>query len=249
VSLEVEGVLLDVDDTLVDTRGAFRDALAAIAAQYLPHQPPEAVDAMLRYWRADADGHFAAFVRGETDHRTQHMARANGVHREFGGPVLDDDAYDAWDHVFQLGFVTGWRAHSDARPVIDTLTRLGIPFAAVTNAPVVSQKGKLDLTGLGDVEVLVGVDTLGHGKPSADVFLEGCARLGTDPSRTWYVGDDLDIDARGARDAGLLGVWLDRPGGRRVPVDDVEVQRSGLPVITSLDQLPALLGIDALVQQ
>jgi len=91
--------------------------------------------------------------------------------------------------------------------------------------------------------MLVGVDTLGVGKPDPAVFLEAARRLGTDPARTVYVGDELDIDAAAAAAAGLVGIWLDRPGGRRVHVHDREVAAAGVPVITTLAELPALLGL------
>jgi putative hydrolase of the HAD superfamily len=90
--------------------------------------------------------------------------------------------------------------------------------------------------------VLVGVDTLGVGKPDPRVFAEACRRLGTAPGRTAYVGDELDVDARAATAAGLLGIWLDRPGiglkgtARLEPVP-------GEIVIRSLDALPDVLGV------
>ena len=84
------------------------------------------------------------------------------------------------------------------------------------------------------------MDTLGFGKPDPRVFLEACRRLGTDPARTAYVGDEPDVDAAAARDAGLVGVWLDRPGARRRPVDEATLD--GVTVIRSLTELPAALG-------
>ena len=39
----VDGVLFDVDDTLVDTRGAFVHGLTAVIHAYLPHQGDEKV--------------------------------------------------------------------------------------------------------------------------------------------------------------------------------------------------------------
>ena len=65
--------------------------------------------------------------------------------------------------------------------------------------------------------MLVGVDTLGFGKPDPRVFLEGARLLGTDPTRTAYVGDEPTVDALAAHQARLTGVWLDRAGHRRGP--------------------------------
>lgn len=240
-----DGVLFDIDDTLVDTRGAFAGALASVARAYLPGIDPSRVAELLVVWRADVNGHYRSYTRGETGYRAQRMRRANELHAVFGGPELDEAAYEAWDAEFERGFRASWSAHDDAAAAVSLLTSAGIRVGALSNASVAYQSLKLAQVGLADqVPMLVGVDTLGFGKPDARVFLEACRRLGTDPSRTVYVGDELDIDASAARDAGLIGVWLDRPalrtGGSHD--EDVELARSrGIPVLESLHELAGLL--------
>nr|WP_284290355.1 hypothetical protein [Angustibacter aerolatus] len=58
-------MLLDIDDTLVDTNGAFRSGMAAIVARYLPHLGESGADRALAHWHADADGVYRRFVTGE----------------------------------------------------------------------------------------------------------------------------------------------------------------------------------------
>jgi putative hydrolase of the HAD superfamily len=215
----LDGVLLDVDDTLVDTRGAFRHALVAIAAQYLrAGADPEEVGA---FWRNDRNGWYRAHTRGEVDYRQQRKLRANDLHAQFGGSAMDDAAFDLWNEDFERGFQKGWRAHDDVETFLDALDAHGIPYGAVSNAAVDYQRLKLERCGLSRVPMFVGVDTFGVGKPDPRVFLEGASRLGTDPARTAYVGDEYDIDAVASAAAGLVAVWLDRPGTRRptVPAD------------------------------
>src|SRR5690606_31347532 len=106
---------------------------------------------------------------------------------------------------------------------------------------------KLRAAGLFEgLPVLVGVDTLGYGKPHPDVFRTGAEKLGTDPARTAYVGDEPTVDARAAHDAGLVGVWLDRPGARRGSEHDVDVaamRSAGIAVVPGLADLPAALAL------
>ena len=241
---ELDGVLFDIDDTLVDTRGAFRAAFEVIAHRYLPQLPPERLPEVLATWRADASGHYRSYTRGETGHREQRMARANELHALFGGPELDDAAFEAWDEVFEGGFSEAWAAHPEASEVIDRLLAAGLRVGALSNAHVAYQTDKLERTGfLGRVPMLVGIDTLGIGKPDPAVFLEACRLLGTEPARTAYVGDELDVDAVPARQAGLRGVWVDRPGGRRTPVSEEDIAAAEVLVIHSLAELPAALGL------
>ncbi|WP_298458067.1 HAD family hydrolase [uncultured Cellulomonas sp.] len=242
----VDGVLFDIDDTLVDTRAAFASALAVVAGRYLPDLPAGRHAELLAHWRADAADHYGRYTRGEATYREQRMSRANAMHTEFGGPALDDAGFDAWDAVFEDGFQAAWSAHDDAAVAVAELLAAGIAVGALSNAASAYQTLKLERAGLLDsVPLLVGVDTLGFGKPDPRVFVEACRRLGTDPARTVYVGDELDVDAVAARRAGMTGVWLDRPGPRRVPVTDADVAASGVVVIHGLAELPAALGIEA----
>jgi putative hydrolase of the HAD superfamily len=239
----VDGVLFDVDDTLVDTHGAFATALAAVARAWLPGLDPAREPELLAAWRADVGGHYRRYTRGEVSYREQRMARANELHATFGGPALDDAGYDRWNALFEDEFTGAWAAHDDAAGVVRHLLDAGVRVGALTNAATGYQVRKLARAGLADdVPLLVGVDTLGFGKPDPRVFAEACRRLGTDSARTAYVGDELDIDARAAAAAGLVGVWLARPhlGAKGaqglVPgPDDV--------VIRSLAELPGVLGL------
>ncbi|ASR54034.1 HAD family hydrolase [Cellulomonas sp. PSBB021] len=244
----VDGVLFDIDDTIVDTRSAFVAALAAVGARYLPSLPPEDAarrdEALLAMWRADTNGHYRRYTRGEVPYLEQKRARANELHATHGGPELDEAAFAAWDEVFDAAFRAAWVAHPETEAVLGTLLDAGLALGALSNAATSMQTAKLTAAGLVDrVPLLVAVDTLGFGKPDPRVFLEACRRLGTDPARTAYVGDEADVDALGARDAGLVGVWLDRPGARRHPVDEVSV--TAVAVIRSLAELPDALGVPA----
>lgn len=78
---------------------------------------------------------------------------------------------------------------------------------------------------------------LGVSKPAAEAFLAVCTAMELRPDEIAYVGDQPEIDARGARDAGLLGSWLDRNSAS-------QEGPSGVHRITRLAELPALLRSD-----
>jgi len=210
----IRAVLFDVDDTLVDTRGAFRHALSAVAAAHLDRAPSP--DELTHTWRTDAGGHYRAHARGEISYREQRKRRANELHVIYGGPALDDSAYDEWNLGFEQAFRDGWAPHPDAEACLDQLEAAGIAYGALSNAAVAYQEAKLAACGLDRVPMLVGVDTLGFGKPDPRVFDLACELLGFAANETAYVGDELDIDAIAANQAGLTGIWLDRMGDHSV---------------------------------
>jgi len=237
----VRAVLLDVDDTLVDTRGAFRHALVQIAGEYLRRGvDPEEVTA---FWRADRHDWYRAHTRGELTHREQRMRRAQDLHAHYGGPDLDQDSYDVWDAAFEQHFCDGWRAHDDAAPLLDALDAAGIPYGGVSNAGFDYQELKLAACGLERVPMLVGVDTFGVGKPDPRVFVEGARRIGRAVGECAYIGDEYDIDAIAAHEAGMAGVWIDRPGARRSSVPEDAADDARITRVTSLAEVPTAVRL------
>lgn len=250
----IAAVLFDVDDTLIDTAGAFAQAIAAIRRAYLPHIHPDQEPEMLAMWRNDVHGHYRSYTRGEIDMDTQRRLRADELHAAFGGRRVRPDFYPEWLGVFWGTFERAWRAHPEVQPVLAQLRAAGIKLGLVTNASTALQRQKLAIAGLSAAgggedwfgDVLIGTDTLGFGKPDPRVFYAACAQLEVAPERTAYVGDEPDIDAKAAAEAGLLGVWLDRPGVRRHgpsagAAEDALGER--LCRITSLTELPGILGL------
>jgi putative hydrolase of the HAD superfamily len=232
----LRAVLLDVDDTLVDTRAAFAAAIRQVVATWMPHLDDAQCEAALRHWVRDPSGHFRAYTRGEIDFETQRRRRAADLHAAFGGPVLDEATADTWDAGYEAAFRAAWRVRDDAAPLLDAVCAAGLRVAAVTNMLVEYQRAKLAAVGLlGRLPIIVGIDTAGAGKPDPRIFLRACELLEVAPAEAAYVGDELDVDARGARDAGLVGVWLDRHGSGEEPSD--------VPVVRSLAELPQVLGI------
>ncbi len=243
----VDGVLFDVDDTLVDTRYAFSQAISAVAHVWLPELPQERHADVLARWRSDPNGHFRSYTRGEVDFETQRRRRADDVQVAFGGEPFADASYAEWVELFWGTFTASFVPHADARAAVDALRAAGVRIGALTNAAQALQDAKLAQTGLGDVPVLVGVDTLGFGKPDPRAFAEACRRLGTEPTHTAYVGDELEVDALGASAAGLVGVWLDRPEARRGGAwaeDESAARDAGVRVIRSLAELPGARGVE-----
>lgn len=244
---QVDAIVFDLDDTLVDTKVAFAAAIGAVASVFLPHVPRSRHTEAVAMWRADEGGLYRAYTRGELDFETQRMHRANALQSAFDGDGLDDAAYEQWREVYTSAFGRAWVAHDDAAPVLRELVAVGIPVGVLTNAARETQTAKMERTGLaGLAPLLVTVDDLGVGKPDPRIFHEACRLLGTERSRTVYVGDELDVDARGALAAGLHGVWIDRPGSRRGgphPEDPDAARASGVTVIASLTELRQALRI------
>lgn len=130
-----------------------------------------------------------------------------------------------------------WRLFDDALPCLRALRALGLRLAAITNAAGDYQRAKLGALGLESAfdAVLISGE-LGVAKPHHAIFRRACRTLGVLPAQAVHVGDRLDTDAEGARNAGLHGVWLDRSGCGELP------KSAGISVIGRLGELPSLVA-------
>lgn len=230
--MAIRAVLWDVDDTLFDYARADHVGMSEhLTAEGLA-DGYDSVDQALGRWRELTVLHWRRFEAGGVDFQEQRRERVRDFLRE---PGLGADAADEWFQRYVAHYEAAWELFPDAVPVLDLLAR-DYRHGVLSNSSIHNQDHKLRVLGVRDrFEAVLCAAELGVAKPAAEAFHAACTALGLDPGEVAYVGDQPDIDARGAVEAGLLGVWLDRAdtGGRP------ELRR-----ITDLRQLPALLRGD-----
>lgn len=215
----VQGVLLDVDDTLIGTRAAMVAAGRVAAGELWPDADPDRVEHAGRRYREDPQGYFRAFTRGEHAFEEMRALRVQDVAAWLGQDEAGVDL-PRWTVHFDRAFAEALHVFDDVVEALETCRDLGWRTALLTNSSAAYTRDKLEQAGLTEVvEALtcgvVTKDTLGVGKPAARVFHHGCSLMGLDPGQVVYVGDELDVDTCGALDAGLGAAWLRRPGYER----------------------------------
>lgn len=228
--MPIHAVLWDIDDTLFDYTGSDRaGALRHLRAEGLVavHGGEEAA---LARWRDVMEIEFARFLTGEVGFLDHRRARA----RTFLGTPLTDDEADAWFGRYIAHYEAAWALFPDSAPALEAVAPL-VRQAVLSNASAANQERKLAALRIRDhFEAVLCADELGYAKPAPEAFQGACEALGLAPDEVVYVGDRLDIDALGARDAGLAAVWLDR-------ADTGEELPAGVRRIASLAELPGLL--------
>ncbi|MEU0337360.1 HAD family hydrolase [Streptomyces sp. NPDC006193] len=233
--MTIRAVVWDVDDTLFDHTAADREGMRAhLAAEGLPAGRGTAEDAPAR-WRRIAQEQWARHAAGETTFQ----GRRRDCVRVFLGADLSDAEADAWFQRHLGHYEAAWSVFPDVLPALDALAA-GHRHAVLSNSSLTVQERKLRALGLLDrfESVLCAVE-LGVSKPEAAAFLAACEALGLPPHEVAYVGDHPEIDGRGAAEAGLLSVWIDRGAGGARAVGHSPAHR-----ITSLAELPALVRAD-----
>ena len=223
----VSGVLFDLDDTLVDHRGAVERGLRVwLDGLGLDGLLEEHVER----WFVLETFHHERFQRGEISHDEQRRARIRAFF-----PRWDLQADEVADDVF-AGYLAcyraAWSAFTDAGAALARVQALGLPVGILTNGDQSAQELKVRRTGLASYDVPVyASSSLPAAKPDPRAFHTACADLGVDPAGVVMVGDSLRHDIDGARAAGMAGVLIDRIGRYRAD------QVTGVDRISSLAEL------------
>jgi putative hydrolase of the HAD superfamily len=197
----VEAVLFDIDDTLCEYRRT--------ASEHMDHSFGEV--GVEPFFTAAA--YYVVFedyidVAEDTEEIRElsfaGLAEEKGVAPEIGRQVAAAYA-EARDHR-NVRFLEG------AEEALETMAER-YPLAAVTNGDPEMQRAKLESLGVDDrfgTVVFAGFDTAA--KPDPTPFEHALDVLGVDAGRAVKVGNSLEHDVRGAHNAGLQSVWLDRDG-------------------------------------
>ena len=125
--------------------------------------------------------------------------------------------------------------YDDVRPVMCSLNSSGIRIGLISNTHrcLASFQSHFDLNTY--VSGAVSSSEHGYMKPHPSIFEAALKVVGVCPSESVMVGDSLIHDIFGAHQVGMKGVLIARSA------DSCEGPRNGVPIITTLSQLPKVL--------
>ena len=109
-----------------------------------------------------------------------------------------------------IGNVDTWVDYPDTRGVLEDLRKRGLTLGVISNATnlVKLVLDNLDLSKYFDFVIVS--DEVGVNKPSAKIFMMAADKARTSPNRMLFVGDKLSTDVKGAIDAGMNAILVDR---------------------------------------
>ncbi|GAB97625.1 putative hydrolase [Kineosphaera limosa NBRC 100340] len=238
----IRGLVLDVDDTLLDTRSAMSAAGVTAAAAALPDHEPHVHEGLSTGFYDDPGGHFDAYTRGDLPFEQQRRLRYDTALAALG-LTSDDGQFGVYERAYREAFAGVQVLFDDVAALLSAAQAADVPVCLLTNSAADQTRLKLEAIGWTGRFPVVTTDTIGVGKPDPRMFAAACQRIEVEPHTAVCVGDTLDTDVRGALGAGMRVAWLcrtDRPEPRNAgwgtPVEDPRVR-----VVTTLREVADLL--------
>jgi len=216
--------IFDLDGTLGDHEAA---VVYAARVFYESHTAElgMAFEDFLARWHAAAARHPTGHTGDPATDQQQRRSRLRAV---WPG-ALSDVAADARFTVYYAAYREGWKLYPEALACLERRRKLG-SLGLITNGSSISQRGKLETTGITDwFDFVIISGEVGWTKPDPRIFEHALSRQANERRECVFVGDSLKHDIAGAAGVGLPAVWIDRAGMKSASV--------GVRRINNLDAL------------
>ncbi|MCP5299301.1 MAG: HAD-IA family hydrolase [Chromatiaceae bacterium] len=184
--LQPQAVLFDLDGTLADTAPDLAEALNRTLEHYgLPTLP-------------------FGTIRPVVSHGGIALVRL-GFDMQPDAPGFEERRRYLLD-VYADGLCRHTTLFPGMAEVLDHLASSTVPWGVVTNKPAWLTDPLMRAMGLDIIAgCIVSGDTCANRKPHPEPILHACSLIGSDPARTWYVGD-AGRDMQAGRAAGCITI-------------------------------------------
>jgi len=193
----IRGLLVDLDDTLIDDTWAMQAAARLLVTSFevSGYRTPEQAAAR---WSELTQISWRRFRTGEISFQDQRRERVRAF---LCRPLSDRDADEVFA-AYLIEYEANWRLMSGAAAFIERTS--SFPRAIVSNGERTQVERKLAVLGLRDAfQVVVTPDAGRAPKPHPDIFIQAAASIGLEPDQCLMVGDDLEADILPARQLGM----------------------------------------------
>lgn len=237
--MDVEAVFFDAGETLLYPHPGFAELFAEVLREQGhrvdPARVQDVVSASSRRFN-DILSSDEARLWSTSPERSRTLW--DGIYRWFLAEAGIDRDQDRLIEALHTRFsdMASYRLHPDARPTLERLRKASLTLGLISNFEEWLERllEVLEVAHFFDVTVISGIE--GVEKPDPAIFHLALERAGVAPERSVYVGDNPTFDVEAARAVRMIPVLIDRRG--RHP--DADALR-----ITSLEDLPAAVGLDA----
>ncbi|MDZ7954143.1 HAD family hydrolase [Nostoc sp. DedQUE09] len=203
----IKAVFFDLDDTLIDHNTAIRNAASTLFKKIIPNSEYE-LTLFQEQWISLTRKWYKQFFAKQVSFQESGRRRLREAFSNYGYQFSDTDADNLLSEYWE-DYISKCQLFDDVVKCFAQLEKYKI--GVLTNGQEAQQLKVLKRCGILPVlDVVVTSEAAGFAKPAPQIFQYACAKLGVQQTQSVYVGDNLELDAIAASDAGLIGIWLNR---------------------------------------
>lgn len=231
VSILIETVVFDIDDTIYDQQEPFRKAVQKL----FPLVSEEDMLPLYTRFRVHSDANFNKVITQEWTLEYMRSHRISQSLKDLDYPHITDEEALTFQEVYEakLDAIT---MHQEVEKTLDFLKSKKVPVSIITNGPTDHQYKKILQLGLlnwvSEDNIIISQAT-GYEKPDVEIFELEKKQFSLNPENSLYVGDNFNNDVIGSKRAGWQSLWLNHRN-RQLPKGTSQIQDIEL---TSFDQL------------
>ncbi|ADT83733.1 TIGR02253 family HAD-type hydrolase [Thermococcus barophilus] len=211
----MEAILFDVDETLLTEK--------PLMMLFLP-QVYEEISRRLQIRKEEARAKFLEEILSRRN--TYEWHDWNFFFRLFNLDLRYEELLIAYPHKIHV--------FPDVKPTLEWLKSEGYKLGVVTSGPTY-QKLKLRIAKLDNYfDVIVTREDVNTIKPDPKIFIYALEKLKVEPKEAIMIGDSLQQDVYGAKNVGMIAVWINRNNEKGYNFADYEIR--------TLHELRKILG-------
>jgi len=210
-SEQLKAILFDLDDTIIAFDAVAEQSWLDVCRQFAPRidgiegdQLYTTIKEMRKWYMSDKERH--RYMRLNLERSRRELVAMSFERLDINAPELANQLADSYgvEREREIFLLPG---------AIDTLKHFknaNLRLALVSNGSSALQRRKIERFGLARLfDFILIEEEFGSGKPDERVFHHALEKLKVTTADAWMVGDDLERDIEGAKNAGIFGIWVD----------------------------------------
>ncbi|MFX0087394.1 MAG: HAD family hydrolase [Candidatus Hodarchaeota archaeon] len=226
------GIVFDIDGTLLNHQLAQEIAIEDLYSKNRRKIPNSSLEEFKAMWKNKSEQYMSEYLKGRISFKLQRILRVQAVFSTWECQLSSKAAWSIFNQYLRK-YEQNWTLYEDVLPCLNTLKhyQLGI----ISNGDSIQQRKKLAITGIDFFfkSIIISND-IKISKPSSKIFKRSAEELKLSLCNIIYVGDNLETDVRGALNAGIYGVWINRTNQNYCD--------SEISMISTLKMLPEIIN-------
>ncbi|MHA1944541.1 MAG: HAD family hydrolase [Candidatus Hodarchaeales archaeon] len=227
----IKGIVFDIDGTLLQHDLAVKISLKHLYSFVKNKISYSSFKEFLTLWKVKSNQYMNEYLNGKISFEEQRTLRVQSVLGSWDYNLSSNEAMEAFK-IYLVKYEQNWMLYNDVLPCLNIVKNF--PLGVISVGEGEQQRSKLTFTKIEPFfDSIIISGEVGLRKPLPEIFQRSAKELNLSLNEILYVGDHLEIDALGALNAGMYGVWINR-------TEQIH-KKSDIRMISKLTDLPHVI--------